>query len=171
MFFEESDPLDLWPIAAPPLISSWVNLAEKQQHLVRDHEYLFHQNLSGGSCEEADYVFPYHTHALEHFPFLHLNKYIKIHLTSAEHSHSGGCLYIFLINSFYHLTCLCNNFLWPLRLSWLVVLGLYKEDYLQIFKCVPLWLHGLLRIVGRLGFRQPAKPHQLGGYSYPNGPS
>ena len=22
----------------------------------------------------------------------------------------GGCLYIFLINCFYHLTCLCNNF-------------------------------------------------------------
>ena len=28
----------------------------------------------------------------------------------AEHSHSGGCLYIFLICSFYHLTCLCHYF-------------------------------------------------------------
>ena len=28
----------------------------------------------------------------------------------AENSHSGGCLYIFLIYCFYHLTCLCNNF-------------------------------------------------------------
>ena len=28
----------------------------------------------------------------------------------AEHSHSGGCLYILLIYCFYHLTCLCNNF-------------------------------------------------------------
>ena len=28
----------------------------------------------------------------------------------AEHSHSGGCLYIFWIYCFYHLTCLCNNF-------------------------------------------------------------
>ena len=28
----------------------------------------------------------------------------------AEHSHSGGCLHIFLIYCFYHLTCLCNNF-------------------------------------------------------------
>ena len=27
----------------------------------------------------------------------------------AEHSHSGGCLYMFLIYCFYHLTCLCNN--------------------------------------------------------------
>ena len=27
----------------------------------------------------------------------------------AEHSHSGGCLYIFLICCFYHLTCLCYN--------------------------------------------------------------
>ena len=27
-----------------------------------------------------------------------------------EHSHSGGCLYIFLIYCFYRLTCLWNNF-------------------------------------------------------------
>ena len=27
----------------------------------------------------------------------------------AEHNHSGGCLYIFLIYCFHHLTCLCNN--------------------------------------------------------------
>ena len=25
-------------------------------------------------------------------------------------TYSGGCLYIFLIYCFYHLTCLCNNF-------------------------------------------------------------
>ena len=31
----------------------------------------------------------------------------------AEHSHSGGCLYIFLIKCFNHLTCLCNNFMVP----------------------------------------------------------
>ena len=60
----------------------------------------------------------------------------------AEHSHSGGCLYMFLIYCFYHLTCLCYNFLWPLRLSWLLVLGLYKEGYLHIFKCVSFLLHG-----------------------------
>ena len=34
------------------------------------------------------------------------------------------------------------QFLWPLRLGWLLVCGLYKEVYLQIFKRVSLWLHG-----------------------------
>ena len=29
-----------------------------------------------------------------------------------------------------------------LRFGWLLVLSLYKEDYLQIFKCVSFWLHG-----------------------------
>ena len=33
-------------------------------------------------------------------------------------------------------------FLWPLRLVWLSVFCLYKEVYLQIFKCVSFWLHG-----------------------------
>ena len=33
-------------------------------------------------------------------------------------------------------------FLWPLRLVWLLVCCLYKEVYLQIFKCVFFWLHG-----------------------------
>ena len=32
--------------------------------------------------------------------------------------------------------------LWPLRLVWLLVCCLYKEVYLQIFKCVSFWLHG-----------------------------
>ena len=31
---------------------------------------------------------------------------------------------------------------WPLRLVWLLVCCLYKEVYLQIFKCVSFWLHG-----------------------------
>ena len=44
----------------------------------------------------------------------------------AEHSHSCGCLYIYLIYCFYHLPCLCNNFY---GLSALV--GFYKDDYLQ----------------------------------------
>ena len=48
---------------------------------------------------------------------------------------------IFLIY-FYITICLCTTFLWPLRLGWLLVLSLYKEDYLQIFKCVSFWLHG-----------------------------
>ena len=33
-------------------------------------------------------------------------------------------------------------FLRPLRLVWLLVCCLYKEVYLQIFKCVSFWLHG-----------------------------
>ena len=32
--------------------------------------------------------------------------------------------------------------LWPLRFSWLLVLGLNKEDYLQFFKYVFFRLHG-----------------------------
>ena len=31
--------------------------------------------------------------------------------------------------------------LWPLRFGWLLVLGLYKEDGLQIFKIVSVWSH------------------------------
>ena len=34
------------------------------------------------------------------------------------------------------------SFLWHLRLVWLLVCCLYKENYLQIFKCVSFWLHG-----------------------------
>ena len=34
------------------------------------------------------------------------------------------------------------QFLWPLPFGWLVVLSVFKEDYLQIFKCVFFWLHG-----------------------------
>ena len=28
--------------------------------------------------------------------------------------------------------CLCTMFSWPLRFGWLLVLGLYKDDYVQI---------------------------------------
>ena len=42
----------------------------------------------------------------------------------------------------YYYICLCTTFLWPLRFGWLLVLSLYKEDCLQIFKCVSFWLHG-----------------------------
>ena len=48
---------------------------------------------------------------------------------------------IFLIN-FYINICVCTTFLRPLRFGWLLVLSLYKEDYLQIFKFVSFWLHG-----------------------------
>ena len=32
-------------------------------------------------------------------------------------------------------------FLLPLRLVWVLVCCIYKEVYLQIFKCVSFWLH------------------------------
>ena len=48
---------------------------------------------------------------------------------------------IFDILSYYYI-CLCTTFLLPLRFGWLLVLGLHKENYLQIFKCVSFWLHG-----------------------------
>ena len=45
-----------------------------------------------------------------------------------------------LQNSMYMLVQLSfklfNPFLWPLRFGWLLVIILYKEDYLQIFKFV-----------------------------------
>ena len=55
--------------------------------------------------------------------FSAVQEYIRFHVTKqvlgpeltsrrAEYNiaYSGGCLYIFLIYYFYHLTCLCNNF-------------------------------------------------------------
>ena len=33
-------------------------------------------------------------------------------------------------------------FLWPLRLRWMLVLGLYMGVYLLFFKCLTFWLHG-----------------------------
>ena len=44
-------------------------------------------------------------------------------------------LYIFDI-LFYYLY-LCTTFLCPLRFCWLLVLSLYKEDYLQILNACP----------------------------------
>ena len=57
-----------------------------------------------------------------------------------------------------------------LRFGWLLVISLYKDDYLQFFMCV-LLITRLLRLVGRLGSRKPVKPHQLGGDRYTNWPS
>ena len=42
----------------------------------------------------------------------------------------------------YYYICLCTTFIWPLGFGWLLVLSLFKEDYLQFFKCVSFWLHG-----------------------------
>ena len=46
------------------------------------------------------------------------------------------------------------HILLPLRFGWLLVLSLYKEDYLQIFKCV-LLITRLLLLVGSLSARKP----------------
>ena len=48
----------------------------------------------------------------------------------------------YIFDKYYLLTKLFVYwFLWPLRLVWLLVWCLYKEVYLQIFKCVSFWLH------------------------------
>ena len=50
-------------------------------------------------------------------------------------------IYFWYILLYYYI-CLCTTFLWLLRFGLLLVLRLYKEDYLHIFKCVSFWLHG-----------------------------
>ena len=58
-----------------------------------------------------------------------------------QSAYSDVAKYIFEI--YYLLTMLFVYwFLWPLRLLWLLVCCLYKEVYLQFFKCVSFWLHG-----------------------------
>ena len=42
----------------------------------------------------------------------------------------------------YYHRYLCTAFLWPLRLGWLLALGFCKEDDLQHFKCMSVWLNG-----------------------------
>ena len=51
--------------------------------------------------------------------------------------------YFWYITYFIHV-CVpqCKTFLWPHRFGWMLVLNLYKEDYLQIFKYVSFWFHG-----------------------------
>ena len=61
--------------------------------------------------------------------------------SSLHRPYSDVAKYIFDI--YYLLTMLFVYwFLLPLRLVWLLVCCLYKEVYLQIFKCVSFWLHG-----------------------------
>ena len=43
---------------------------------------------------------------------------------------------------FYYYVCLYTTFLLSLRVGWLMVLNFFKEDYLNIFKCVSFWLQG-----------------------------
>ena len=74
----------------------------------------------------------------------------ELAFSRAEHSRpfSDVAQYIFIwpqyiFDIYYLLTMLFVYwFLWPLRLVWLLVCCLYKEVYLQIFKCVSFWLHG-----------------------------
>ena len=67
---------------------------------------------------------------------------------------------------FYHLTCLCNKNV----LSALV--GCWSSAFIRgiIYKFLNVcpFDYTFLRLVGRLGSRKPVKPHQLGGYRYPN---
>ena len=61
----------------------------------------------------------------------------------AEHNLSCSDVTIYIFDIKYLLPMLyVNRFLWPLRLGWMLVCCLYKEVYLQIFKCVSFWLHG-----------------------------
>ena len=67
----------------------------------------------------------------------------ELAFSRAEHNlpYSDVTIYIFAI---LYLSCMLYvyRFLWPLRLGWLLVCCLYKEVYLQIFKCMSFWLHG-----------------------------
>ena len=61
----------------------------------------------------------------------------------AEHSLSYSDVTVYIFDIWYLLPMLyVYRFLWPLRLGWMLVCCLYKEVYLQIFKCVSFWLHG-----------------------------
>ena len=68
----------------------------------------------------------------------------ELAFSRADHSrpYSDVAKYIFDTCIYYLLTMqFVYWFLWPLRLVWLLVCCLYKEVYLQIFKCVSFWLH------------------------------
>ena len=67
----------------------------------------------------------------------------ELAFSRAEHSlpYSDVTIYIFAI-LYLSSMLYVYRFLWPLRLGWLLVCCLYKEVYLQIFKCMSFWLHG-----------------------------
>ena len=67
----------------------------------------------------------------------------ELAFSRAEHSlpYSDVTIYIFAI-SYLSSMLYVYRFLWPLRLGWMLVWCLYKEVYLQIFKCVSFWLRG-----------------------------
>ena len=67
----------------------------------------------------------------------------KLAFSRAEHSRRYSDVTKYIFDIYFLLTMLLVYwFLFPLRLVWLLVCCLYKEAYLQIFKCVSFWLHG-----------------------------
>ena len=67
----------------------------------------------------------------------------ELAFSRAEHSRRYSDVAKYIFDIYYLLTVLFVYwFLWPLRLVWLLVCCLYKEVYLQFFKCVSFWLHG-----------------------------
>ena len=67
----------------------------------------------------------------------------ELDFSRAEHSRPYSDVAKYIFDIYYLLTMLFVHwFLWPIRLVWLLVCCLYKEVYLQIFKCVSFWLHG-----------------------------
>ena len=67
----------------------------------------------------------------------------ELAFSRAEHSRPYLDVAKYIFDILYLFTMLCVYwFLWPLRLVWLLVCCLYKEVYLQIFKCVSFWLNG-----------------------------
>ena len=66
----------------------------------------------------------------------------ELAFSRSEHSRPYSDVAKYNFDIYYLLTMLFVYwFLWPLRLVWLLVC-LYKEIYIQIFKCVSFWLHG-----------------------------
>ena len=60
-------------------------------------------------------------------------------------------LYIFdKLLYMYYYKCLCTTILRPLRFGWLLVLSFYKDDYLQIVKCVSFFDYTSVAVSGKV---------------------
>ena len=67
----------------------------------------------------------------------------ELAFSRAEHSRPYSDVAKYIFDIYYLLIMLfVYCFLWPLRVVWLLVCCLYKEVYLQVFKCVSFWSHG-----------------------------
>ena len=66
-----------------------------------------------------------------------------LYVLASNTAYTSGCrsLYIFWYYVFIIERCPCAVFLWPLHLGWLLVLGLYKEDYFPFLKCISVSLN------------------------------